>query len=220
MLAIELISDSIPPAHTSDSIQKVTERMQEFRIRHLPIVNEQQFLGLISDSDLIEQTDYQVSIGSLALSLVNPYVLEDQHIYDVIRLFYEQQLSIVPVLDAKKNYLGLVSINTLTEYFAKLTSVSDPGGIIVLEIGNKNNSLAHMAQIVESDNAQILSSYVRTFPDSTRMEVTLKVNKVDISAIVATFMRYEYEIKATFNHIDENDSSKDRYDSLMNYLNL
>jgi acetoin utilization protein AcuB len=220
MLAIELISDSIPPVHTSDPIQKVMERMQEFRIRHLPIVNEQQFLGLISDSDLIEENDYQASIGSLALSLVNPYVLEDQHIYDVIRLFYEQQLSIVPVLDAKKNYLGLISVNTLTEYFAKLTSVSDPGGIIVLEIGNKNNSLAHMAQIVESDNAQILSSYVRTFPDSTRMEVTLKVNKVDISAIVATFMRYEYEIKATFNHIDDNDNSKDRYDSLMNYLNL
>lgn len=220
MLAIELISDSIPPAHTSDSIQKVMDRMQEFRIGHLPIVNEQQFLGLVSDSDLIEETDYQASVGSLALSLINPYVLEDQHIYDVIRLFYEQQLTIVPVLDAKKNYLGLVSINTLTEYFAKLTSVSEPGGIIVLEIGNKNNSLAHMAQIVESDNAQILSSYVRTFPDSTRMEVTLKVNKVDISAIVATFMRYEYEIKATFNHIDDNDNSKDRYDSLMNYLNL
>jgi acetoin utilization protein AcuB len=220
MHAIELISDSIPPVHTSDTIQKVMDRMQEFRIGHLPIVNEQQFLGLVSDSDLIEETDYQASVGSLALSLINPYVLEDQHIYDVIRLFYEQQLSIVPVLDAKKNYLGLVSINTLTEYFAKLTSVSDPGGIIVLEIGNKNNSLAHMAQIVESDNAQILSSYVRTFPDSTRMEVTLKVNKVDISAIVATFMRYEYEIKATFNHIDDNDNSKDRYDSLMNYLNL
>lgn len=220
MLAIELISDSIPPVHTSDSIQKVMDRMQEFRIGHLPIVNEQQFLGLVSDSDLVKETDYQASVGSLALSLINPYVLEDQHIYDVIRLFYEQQLSIVPVLDAKKNYLGLVSINTLTEYFAKLTSVSDPGGIIVLEIGNKNNSLAHMAQIVESDNAQILSSYVRTFPDSTRMEVTLKVNKVDISAIVATFMRYEYEIKATFNHIDDNDNSKDRYDSLMNYLNL
>ncbi len=220
MLAIELISDSIPPVHTSDSIQKVMDRMQEFRIRHLPIVNEDQFLGLISDSDLIEATDYQVSIGSLALSLINPYVLEDQHIYDVIRLFYEQQLSIVPVLDAKKNYKGLISINTLTEYFAKLTAVSEPGGIIVLEISNKNNSLAHMAQIVESDNAQILSSYVRTFPDSTRMEVTLKVNKVDISAMVATFMRYEYEVKATFNHIDDNDNSKDRYDSLMNYLNL
>lgn len=220
MLAVELIADVIPPVHTSDSIQKVIDRMVEFRVRHLPIVNEEQFLGLVSEDDLVATSDYQTPIGSLALSLVNPYVLEDQHIYDVIRIFYERQLTVVPVLDNKSNYLGLISVNTLTAYFAQLTSVAQPGGIIVLEINNKNNSLAHMAQIVESDNAQILSSYVRTFPDSTRMEVTLKVNKQDISAIIATFLRYEYDIKATFNHSDDNDNSRDRYNSLMNYLNL
>ncbi len=220
MLAIELISDAIPPIHTSDSVQKVMDRMVEFRVRHLPIVNEEQFLGLLGENDLIEVTDYQTSIGALALSLVNPYVLEDQHIYDVIRLFYEQQLTVVPVLDVKKNYLGVISINAMNEYFARITSVAQPGGIIVLEINNKNNSLAHMAQIVESDNAQILSSYVVAQPDSTRMEVTLKVNKQDISAIIATFLRYEYDVKATFNHTGDNDNSRDRYDSLMNYLNL
>ncbi len=220
MLAIELITDAILPVHTSDSIQKVVDRMIEFRVRHLPIVNEEQFLGLLAEDDLVGESDFQTPIGSLALSLVNPYVLEDQHIYDVIRMFHERKLTVVPVLDIKKNYLGLISINALTEYFALLTSVAQPGGIIVLEINNKNNSLAHMAQIVESDNAQILSSYVRTFPDSTRMEVTLKVNKQDISAIIATFLRYEYDIKATFNHSGDNDNSRDRYDSLMNYLNL
>lgn len=220
MLAIELIADAIPPVHTSDSIQKASDRMVEFRIRHLPIVNEDQFLGLLSENDFAGESDHQTPVGALALSLVNPYVLEDQHIYDVIRLFYESKLTVVPVLDAAKNYSGLITINSLTQYFAALTSVEQPGGIIVLEISNKNNSLAHMAQIVESDNAQILSSYVRTFPDSTRMEVTLKVNKQDISTIVATFLRYEYDIKATFNHTDDNDNSRDRYNSLMNYLNL
>ena len=113
MLAIELIADAVPPVHTSDSIQKVYDRMAEFRVRHLPIVNEEQFLGLLSEDDLIEETDYNVPVGSLALSLVNPYVLEDQHIYDVIRLFYERKLSVVPVLNAKKDYLGLISINTM-----------------------------------------------------------------------------------------------------------
>src|SRR5471030_259162 len=220
MIAIELIADMIQPVNTSDSIQKVVDRMIEFRIRHLPIVNEEQFLGLLAEDDLVGETDYQAPIGALALSLVNPYVLEDQHIYDVIRMFYELKVSVIPVLDLKKNYAGLITVNSLTKYFASLTSVDKPGGIIVLEINNKNNSLAHMSQIVESDNAQILSSYVRTFPDSTRMEVTLKVNKQDISAIVATFLRYEYDIKATFNHTDENDNSRDRYNSLMNYLNL
>lgn len=220
MIAIELIADVIPPVHTSDTIQKVYDRMVEFRLRHLPIVNEKQFLGLIAEDDFIVESDYQAPVGSLGLSLVNPYVLEDQHIYDVIRLFYERKLTVVPVLDAKQNYLGLITINAITDYFAQITSVSQPGGIIVLEINNKNNSLAHMAQIVESDNAQILSSYVQTFPDSTRMEVTLKVNKQDISTIIATFLRYEYAIKATFNNTDNNDNGRDRYDSLMNYLNL
>ncbi|MDB5128787.1 CBS domain-containing protein [Mucilaginibacter sp.] len=220
MLAIELISNAIPPAHTSDSIQKVFDRMAEFRVGHLPIVNEEQFLGLLSEDDLIEETDYNAPIGSLALSLVNPYVLEEQHIYDVIRLFYERKLTVVPVLNIKKDYLGLISINTMNEYFAKLTSVSEPGGIIVLEVDSKNNSLAHMSQVVESDNAQILSSYTRTFPDSTRMEVTLKVNKQDISNILATFLRYNYDVKATFNFTDHNDNSMDRFDSFMNYLNL
>jgi CBS domain-containing protein len=220
MVAIELMADTIPPVHTSDSIQKVFDRMVEFRLRHLPIVNEEQFLGLVAEDDLIGESDYQTPVGALGLSLVNPYVLEDQHVYDVIRLFYERQLTVVPVLDVKRNYLGIISINAMTEYFAKITAVAQPGGIIVLEISNKNNSLAHMAQIVESDNAQILSSYIQTFPDSTKMEVTLKVNKQDISAIIATFLRYEYDIKATFNNTDHNDNAKDRYDSLMNYLNL
>ncbi|HEY8927699.1 MAG TPA: CBS domain-containing protein [Mucilaginibacter sp.] len=220
MLAIELIADAIPPVHTSDSIRTALDRMVEFRVRHLPIVNEDQFLGLLSENDTLTETDLQTPIGALALSLVNPYVLEDQHIYDVIRLFNERQLTVVPVLDANKNYSGLITINALPKYFAGLTAVDQPGGIIVLEISNKNNSLAHMSQIVESDNAQILSSYVRSFPDSTRMEVTLKVNKQDISNILSTFMRYEYDIKATFNHSDENDNSRDRYNSLMNYLSL
>jgi len=220
MLAFELISDVIPPVRTSATIQQVIDRMAEFKVRHLPIVNEDQFLGLVSEDDLIEPADYNLPVGSLFLSLVNPYVLEGQHIYDVIRLFYEQQLTVVPVLDAKKNYLGLISLNTMNEYFAKITSVTEPGGIIVLEISNRNNSLAHMAQIVESDNAQVLSSYIRSFPDSTRLEVTLKVNKQDISGIVASFLRYNYTVKSTFNFTPVDDDSMNRYDSFMNYLNI
>jgi len=220
MLASELISDTIPTLRTSATIQQTIERMTEFKVRHLPIVNEDQFLGLVSEDDLIEPADLSLPVGSLFLSLVNPYVLESQHIYDVIRLFYEQQLTIVPVLDAKKNYLGLISLNTMNEYFARITSVAEPGGIIVLEISNRNNSLAHMAQIVESDNAQVLSSYLRSFPDSTRLEVTLKVNKQDISGIVASFLRYNYTVKATFNFTPVGDDSMNRYDSLMNYLNI
>ena len=220
MFARELISDFIPPLRTSDSVQKVWDRMAEFRVNHLPIVNNEQILGLISDEDLIEITDFSIEIGGLNLSLHHYTVTDDQHIYDVIRLFHEQRLSVIPVIDQNKDYLGIISINSMIEYFATMTSVKEPGGIIILEIDNRNNSLAHIAQIIESDNAKILSSYLRSFADSTRLELTLKLNRTDISGIIASLLRYNYTIKATFNDTKADDGTQDRYDQLMNYLDI
>lgn len=220
MIASELISYAIPELKTSDPVQKVFERMAEFKISHLPIVNQQQFLGLISEDDLIEVEDENTPVGDLSLSLVNPFILQNQHIYDAIKIFAEQKVTVLPVLDEKLNYLGLISINTMVEYMANITSISQPGGIILLEIGNRDNSLAHIAQIIESENAQVLSSYTDILPDSTKMVVTLKINKTDISQIVASFLRYDYTILATYNSSIQNDGNSDRFDALMNYLSF
>lgn len=220
MIAAELISDIIPSVKTTDTVQKVYLLLAEFRVNELPVVDGDQFLGLISEDDLIEIVDEQVLISELSVLRVHAFVRKDQHIYDVIRMFHAQQLSIVPVLDLKNSYLGLININMLTDYFATLVSATEPGAVIVLEIGNRDNSLAQMAQIVESDKAQVLSSYVRSFPDSTRLEVTLKINKKDVSAILASFVRYDYMVKAVFNQAQVEDDSMNRYDLLMNYINL
>ena len=220
MFASELISNSIPPLKTSDTIQKSLERMTEFKLYHLPIVNETQFLGLLAEDDLVEARDVEQPIGALSLPMVNAFVYEDAHIYDIIRLFHQLNLSIVPVLDYKKNYLGMISINDVLAYTSDIYAVKEPGGIVVLEIGNRNNSLSHMAQIVEADNAQILSSYVQAFPDSTKLEVTLKINKTDVSGIIASFERYDYDVKSVFNSTSTDQGTEDRYNSLMNYLNV
>jgi CBS domain-containing protein len=220
MYAHELISVAITPVRSSDSIQNVIDKMAEFRVNHLPIIDNKQYMGLVSDHDILEVHDHALPVAALSLSLYSPFVYEEQHIYDVIRLFYEQKLSLLPVLDTNKNYKGLISINTIIEHLATLTSAKEPGGIIVLEVDNRNNSLSHIAQIVESDNAQILSSFVESFPDSTKLEITLKLNRTEISSIIASFLRYNYVVKATFNDIKSYDGTSDRYDQLMNYLDI
>jgi CBS domain-containing protein len=220
MIARELLSDVIPALVTSDPVKKALDRMAEFKVSHLPVVNNEQLLGVVSEDDIIGVIDYEDAIGSLGLSLYKPYVDENQHVYEVIRTAYNLKLSLVPVVDAASNYLGAVSVNAMVEYIATLTSVKEPGAIIVIEISNRNNSLAHIAQVVESDNAQVLSSYIRSFPDSVRLEVTLKVNKTDITSIVASFNRYDYTVLATYNDIRSRDQVLDRYEQLMNYLSL
>lgn len=220
MIAEELITRTIAPLKISDSIQKAEHRMAEFRVRHLPIVKKHQFIGLVSEEDIAMSTNTNASLETLNLSLINPFVYEDQHVYEVIRTFYEQKLSVLPVLNYDKDYLGLISQQTLTETFAKMFSVSELGAVIVLEVSNRDNSMSHIAQIVESNNVQILSSFIEAVPDSTKLEITLKLNKIEISTVIAAFLRYDYVVKATYNFLDRDNGAKDRYDSLMNYLSF
>ncbi len=81
-------------------------------------------------------------------------------------------------------------------------------------------SLSEIARIIESNDAKILSLFVHSWPESTKIEVTLKINRVELGAILQTFNRFNYNIKAIFSEQDDLDDLRERYDSLMNYLNI
>jgi len=220
MFAEEIISNAILPLRTDDSVQKALDRMNEFKLKHLPVVNDGAYLGLVAEDDLINIRDHKVDLAHAGVNLLTVFALNDAHTYDVIRLLSQLKLTAVPVLDQQKNYKGLISLSTLINAVAQQYAVNEPGGIIVLEIGNRDNSLAHIAQIVEADNAQILSSYVNSFEDSTRLEVTIKVNKTEITGLVASFERYDYQVKEVYNNTQVDNGTQERYDSFMNYLNV
>lgn len=220
MFAEEIISNEIAPIKTDDTLQKALDRMNEFKLKHIPVVSDGQFLGLLAEDDLLEIHYYNILVKEVSVNLLNAFVFTNAHTYDVIRLLGSLKLTVVPVLDQQKNYTGLITINNIISSVAELYAVNEPGGIIVLEISNRDNSLAHIAQIVEADNAQILSSYVSSFEDSTRLEITLKVNKTEITSLVASFERYDYQVKEVYNNTQIDDGSQERFDSFMNYLNV
>ncbi|GAB1404167.1 CBS domain-containing protein [Lentimicrobium sp.] len=219
MLAKSLISDLIVPLRTSDTGLQALNLMDEFKVSHLPIVNNNDLLGLVTESDIFEANTFEEPLGNHNLSLIKPYVYDYQHVYDVIRLVYEQKLTLIPVVDDKHAYLGCITLNCLVKYFARLASVDNPGGIIVLEMGIRDYSLSEIARHVESNDANILSMYIVTLPDSTRMEVTLKIDRMDIAGIIQTFNRFNYTIKASFFENDFDETLRDRYDSFMRFLN-
>jgi acetoin utilization protein AcuB len=221
MLAKDLLSDSVIPLKTSDEAVNALAWMDELRVAHMPIVNNEKFLGLISESDILSLNAIDEPLGNHKLSLSRPYVFYYQHFYDVIRLVASQKLSLVPVLDANENYIGCITLSRIVEEMANISSVQQPGGIIVLEVNDHDYSLSEIARIVESNDAKVLSAYVNSFPESTRLEITVKVNKIDLSPIIQTFNRYNYTILASFSEESKFDELlNDRFESLMNYLNI
>ena len=221
MLAKDLVSDVIPALRTSDTGARALSWMEIFRISHLPIVNNQEFLGLISDTDIYDLGMMDEPIGNHKLSLFSPYVMAGQHIYEVIEIASRLRLTVIPVLDDKKNYIGLIGQTDLLSQFATLAAVKEPGGLIVLEMNHHDYSLSQIAQIVESNNARILSMYITNSEESTMMEVTIKINNSDLTSILKTFDRYNYHVKASFMDDENLDSFyQNRYEQFMRYLNI
>jgi CBS domain-containing protein len=221
MLAKDLISDVVPALRTSDNGQKALYWMDIFRISHLPIVNNQDFLGLISDKDIYDHNMADEPIGNHSLSLFSPFVTYDQHLYEVIELTSRLNLTVVPVLDHNNLYLGVITLNDLLHYFADFSALKEPGAIIVLDMNVHDYSLSQISQIIEGNDAKILSVCVSSHSASTKVEVTLKINRTDLSAITQTFNRYNYVIKGTF--MDEDDMNsfyENRYEMFMKYLNI
>ena len=220
MYARELISEDVPPLKTSDTGERALAWMDEFRVSHLPIVNNVDFLGLISESDILDFNSSSEPIGGHSLNLSRPYVFDYQHTYDVLKLMSSLKLSVIPVLNDKEQYLGLIHLSTLLQHFAEMASMKDSGGLLVLELNSHDYSLSEIARIVESNDAKILSSYISSQIDSTKLEVTIKINRTDLSAIIQTFNRYNYTIKASFHQSEYVDDLKDRFDSFMSFLNI
>ncbi|HUX59227.1 MAG TPA: CBS domain-containing protein [Bacteroidales bacterium] len=221
MIAKDLISEVIPSLKTSDLGQTALNWMEIFRISHLPIVNNQDFLGLISDVDIYDMNQPEEPIGNHALTLLKPYVTVQQHIFEIIGIASRLKLSVVPVLDSNNQYKGVITTSDLIKHIAGISSMDQPGGIIVLELIERDYSLSQIAQIVESNNVKVLSMYITSPPESTRLEVTLKVNTGDLVSVIRTFERYNYEVKTWVTTDDSMDSFySERFDLLMKYLNI
>lgn len=220
MTAKDLINETIIPLRSTDNGYLGMQMMDEYKVEHLPIVDENIYLGLISELDILNSNDPEMAIEHHTLSSGKVFVYEDQHVFDVIDIAAEKKLSVIPVVTRKMDYLGVITFKNLIKVFAELTAAEINGSIIVIEVNSNDYSLSQIAQIVEYNDAKVLNSHIISHPNSTKMDVHLKINKQEIGPIIQTFNRYNYIVKDYYTQEQELDDIHDRYDEFMSWLNV
>jgi acetoin utilization protein AcuB len=220
LIAKELISVHIPSISCKDSGEKALEIMDENRVSHLAVVEDGEYRGLISDNEIYDLDDDSLPLNEVKPNLTRPYVNGFSHSFEIIALLSEFNLSAIPVLDDKEQYLGVIAIQDLSREFTKITNANVSGGILILALNARDYSMAQVAQIIEDDNAKILSSYISAQEDSLKIELIIKINKTDLSSIIAAFNRYDYEVKASFHQSVHDEDLERRYEQFIKYLNI
>jgi acetoin utilization protein AcuB len=220
MFASRLISETIPPLKLTDTCGRALKWMDELRVNVLPVIQVKQFLGLVTKSSISNPASANITLEQLQPELKRFFVHGNQHVYDLVKLASLEKIDIVPVLNDHDEYEGLVTVNDLVEYFAEIKSVYTPGGIIIMELPLKDYSMSQIAQLVEAEGAHILSAGVAPAGDGRDIELTLKIDKVDLSRILAALYRYNYNVTASYHQSEHAEDLKNRFDEFMNYLNI
>ena len=219
MKAVKLISSSIISLLPDDDGNRALELMNLYRVNHLAVVKNDFYLGVVSDKEINNWNSVDEYIEEHLPNLASPHVIYNQHLFDIIEVLEKNNLSVVPVLDENKQYKGVITNRKLLYTIANSAAIQSVGGVIVLQMNNNDYSLTEISNIIENNDTKILSTYVTSTPDSTKMELTIKINKTEITPIIKDLERYEYSIVASYKEDDEDIDFMNRYEQLMRFLN-
>jgi len=216
----DVISVTIPTLHLDDTVAQALQLMGEFHVEHLAVVLDSKLQGLVYEDDLLNVADDGITLQELQPQFSKLLVHAETHFLEAVQLVNEYGLTVIPVIEGEQEFLGAISQADLFKQLAKQTGANEPGGVIVLELEKRGYSFSEISKLVETNDAQIiqLNSYYDNI--SELFLVTIKVNKFEISDIVATFQRYDYTVKYYFGEELYENELRNNYDHLMNYLNM
>lgn len=220
MLIEQLISPIVPTLILTDTGDKALSLMDENNLEQLPLIAEDKYVALVKENDILDWDKQESALQGADFLDYRPAVLATGHPYEAIRLAHQQNLSIVPVVDTENTYIGAVTRSDLLRYITEKSGLDNPGGIIVLEVEPRNYSLYDIARICESEEVLLISTQIFSNKITGKLEVTLKTNRTSLSAVVSALERRNYKVLEVFGDNTDNAGVQDRYDLLMNYINM
>lgn len=218
MFAEELLSNDIFPLKKTDTCESALVFMSDWKVFHLPVADNGKLLGYVSYDEVSNQPG-KTKIEKVIQPLLQLYADKGQHLFEILKLMADTGFTAIAVSDEGADYKGVVSIKEIIQVY-KNSSLSQPGGIIVLEMTPQDYSLAELSRIVEYNDAKILHVFVKAAPNNvSKILVSLKLNRPELSTIVQTLERYQYRIHSVHQSMDQSSDFSNRYEWLIKYLN-
>ena len=219
MLNQQLISSQIEPLNYLQTVKEALNVMSDLKLPQMPVVKDGLYVGMLMEEDLLD-ADAKETIANFQYDLLPFSVIGNDHFLTAARLNAEQRLKIVPVITAEKEYLGSIIEEDLLKQFVRLNGALEKGALLVLSMNPYEYSTGQLAKLVETNDALI--TQLNTFNDEItgKLIVTVRINKEEISDILSTFQRYDYQVIFHAGQEQYENELRRNYFHLMNFLEM
>jgi len=184
---------TIPPG---TSILRAIELMHEKSIRHLPVVEDGELVGLVTEGDL-----RQASL----LSLVDKVSIEDvmirkpittspeARIEEAARLIYRHKIGGLPVVSGKK-LVGILTIVDLLGAFIQLLGILKSSSRVDVVLGRKPHAFEEVSAVFRKNKAEIVSVGMSSHKDRRKRVYYFRVGRCPLKAIAAELKKKGYQV--------------------------
>jgi CBS domain-containing protein len=219
MLANQLISSHYPTIEPDDAVFFALQLIDDYDLHHIAVVDHKKYLGLISKDDLLD-VDENALIKEATAGMLQKAVKSTEHFLAALKLAAQNSLSMVPVVNNEQEWVGAIPAVELLKTASQFTGAEEPGAVIVLEMERKSYSFGEISRLVETNDAYITQFNTFQENETGLLIVTIKINKVEVSDILATFQRYEYSVRYYIGEEHYENELRYNYDHLMSYLKI
>jgi len=213
---------SEPFSLTVDVHQTVEDVFQLFGDEYdgfVPVLEGNQFLGFISAPEL-EDLDATVSLDNVQHLLIKAFVKSSDHFFQALKIRSKFQLNLIPVVSEKLEWEGVIKEDRLLDQAASVLGITEKGSLLVLEMSALDYAPGEINRLVESNDAMVMGLNTQVDPQTGFMQVILRINREDISDVVASFQRHDYTVLFYYGEEHYENSLQSNLDHLLNYLNI
>lgn len=209
-----------PWVQHTESVATALAMMEDEQLTHLPVVEGTTYQGLVSREALYEVSDDSIALDQLGWPLPRPSVKPTDHFLSALQVMGEQGLSLVPVITEQQELLATISALELTTTIGKFLGLQAGGALLVLEKEAQHYTASEVAKLVESNDAQLLQLNTTVNAQTGHIQITIRLNKYEVSDVIATFQRYDYTVRFYVGEEQYANELKSNYDHLIHYLKI
>ncbi len=204
MLIREVMNSNIVTISPNTKLNDAYSLMQGKKIRHLPVLENNKLVGVVTDRDLRLATsqlsklpfDPETIVAKVMTSPVNT-----AHPLDPIEIatqvMRELKIGCMPVVE-NSTLIGMVTTSDLLDALLLLTGVHQPSGRIDILLPNRSGELARLTALLAEHKVNIHS--ILTYPDKEgKIKLVLRISTMEIKFIAQEICNSGFEVVFPLN---------------------
>jgi acetoin utilization protein AcuB len=178
-------------------VQDCVDLMREHSIRHLPVVDNQKLIGLVTESDLRE-----VFLASLVEDLTIEGVMitepltvtPDTEIEDAAKLIYYHKIGGLPVVDDYSEVVGILTVADLVEAFIELMGLLKSSSRIDVVLGDDPEAFERVSGLIRSNGGEVISVGISGKDLGAERTYFFRLEKCDVDTIARALQEAGFEV--------------------------